>query len=315
MNHAYLCLSPWFILLNDTVVDFSIETKPQNLQSHYSRVKYKGDRLLDNFNATSTYPESPIQGRYATFLSLISSNTGKKKLRIYHSWKRWCMPADQLLVGKPRDYLTNYRGQALSPSYDLAPSPFPPPPSPVSELSLIFSLPAPVELRASLVLYNILTTLSVCAQILWNSSLWHPPHFGSILFDESLEEDDIFSYPFGIYCFRHNLKMRIELVGEHYKVTKAWCMPYLKLFVPFRPIGEINCMGKMIAEPACDLQIFSCVDRHPQPPLAHRLNIEIDLQSLFGLHGHSCTHWLRHRTPPPPPLFRLIYEGAIGRPR
>jgi hypothetical protein len=30
-----------------------------------------------------------------------------------------------------------------------------------------------------------------------------------------------------------------------------------------------------------------------------RLNMELDLQSLFGLDVHSCTHWLRHRTPPP----------------
>ncbi len=35
----------------------------------------------------------------------------------------------------------------------------------------------------------------------------------------------------------------------------------------------------------------------------HRLNMEVDLQCLFGLHVHSCTHWLRTRntTPPPPP--------------
>jgi len=43
----------------------------------------------------------------------------------------------------------------------------------------------------------------------------------------------------------------------------------------------------------------------------HRLNMELDLQSLFGLHVHSCTHWpLRH-----PHFFGLIYEGAIGQPR
>ncbi len=41
----------------------------------------------------------------------------------------------------------------------------------------------------------------------------------------------------------------------------------------------------------------------------HRLNIELDLQSLFGLHVHSCTHWLRPRNPPPPP----INERAIGQ--
>jgi hypothetical protein len=36
-------------------------------------------------------------------------------------------------------------------------------------------------------------------------------------------------------------------------------------------------------------------------PPNYRLNMELDLQSLFGLHVHSCTHWLRHRTPPHPP--------------
>jgi hypothetical protein len=66
-----------------------------------------------------------------------------------------------------------------------------------------------------------------------------------------------------------------------------------------------------------------------------------DLQSLFGLHVHSCSHWVRPRNPPPPPriwapvysctqwlrlrnpslplppAFGLIYEGAIaiGQPR
>jgi hypothetical protein len=48
----------------------------------------------------------------------------------------------------------------------------------------------------------------------------------------------------------------------------------------------------------------------------HRLNIELDLQSLFGLHVHSCTHWL-HETPSisTTPAFGLIYESAIGQPR
>ncbi len=33
----------------------------------------------------------------------------------------------------------------------------------------------------------------------------------------------------------------------------------------------------------------------------HRLNMELDLQSLVRLHVHSCTHWLRPRNLPPPP--------------
>jgi hypothetical protein len=50
----------------------------------------------------------------------------------------------------------------------------------------------------------------------------------------------------------------------------------------------------------------------------HRSNMELDLQSLFGL---PCTgtysSWLRPRNSPPPlsPAFGLIYEGAIGQPR
>ncbi len=43
------------------------------------------------------------------------------------------------------------------------------------------------------------------------------------------------------------------------------------------------------------------------PEQWHRLNIELDLQNLFGLNVHSCTHWLRaHKSPPPE--FGLIYD-------
>ncbi len=38
----------------------------------------------------------------------------------------------------------------------------------------------------------------------------------------------------------------------------------------------------------------------------HRLNMELDLQSLFGLHVHSCTHLLRSRTPSPPRIWAHI---------
>jgi hypothetical protein len=48
---------------------------------------------------------------------------------------------------------------------------------------------------------------------------------------------------------------------------------------------------------------------------SHRLNMKLDLQSLFGLHGHSCTHWLwlRPRNPPapPPPQHLGSYTSAI----
>jgi hypothetical protein len=42
----------------------------------------------------------------------------------------------------------------------------------------------------------------------------------------------------------------------------------------------------------------------------HRLNMELDLRSLFVLLLYSFTHWLRPRNSPPPLAFGLIYEGA-----
>ncbi len=44
----------------------------------------------------------------------------------------------------------------------------------------------------------------------------------------------------------------------------------------------------------------------------HMLNMELDLQSLFGLHVHSCTHWLYPRTLP---RFRAHLRGRHGQPR
>ncbi len=44
-----------------------------------------------------------------------------------------------------------------------------------------------------------------------------------------------------------------------------------------------------------------------------RFNMELDLQSLTGLHANSCTHWLHDTSLPP--AFGLIYKGAIGQPR
>jgi hypothetical protein len=50
-----------------------------------------------------------------------------------------------------------------------------------------------------------------------------------------------------------------------------------------------------------------------------RLNMELDLQSLFLLHVHSCTHWLRPRNSPLPPhlgsytraLFVISYSPMV----
>ncbi len=39
--------------------------------------------------------------------------------------------------------------------------------------------------------------------------------------------------------------------------------------------------------------------------------MELDLQSLFGLHVHSCTHWLRSSRPPPFPPHLGSYTRAL----
>ncbi len=51
------------------------------------------------------------------------------------------------------------------------------------------------------------------------------------------------------------------------------------------------------------------------PCLQHRKNMELDLQSFFGLHVHSCTHWLRPRMQPsrPPPIPPHLDSYTIGR--
>jgi hypothetical protein len=41
--------------------------------------------------------------------------------------------------------------------------------------------------------------------------------------------------------------------------------------------------------------------------------MDLDLQSLFGLHVHSCTHWLRPRNFPPPPPSPRIWAHIRGR--
>ncbi len=52
--------------------------------------------------------------------------------------------------------------------------------------------------------------------------------------------------------------------------------------------------------------------------VSHRLNMEVDLQSLFGLHVtwcalHSCAHWLSPRNPPIPPYTRALLVSKDRR--
>jgi hypothetical protein len=48
----------------------------------------------------------------------------------------------------------------------------------------------------------------------------------------------------------------------------------------------------------------------------HRLNMELDLQSLFGLHVRrymQYTQWMKPCNSPHPSAFGLINKGAIGQ--
>ncbi len=50
----------------------------------------------------------------------------------------------------------------------------------------------------------------------------------------------------------------------------------------------------------------------------HKLNMEVDLQSLFGLRVPWCAKLYslaEPRNSPPPPAFGLVFEGAIGQQR
>jgi hypothetical protein len=53
--------------------------------------------------------------------------------------------------------------------------------------------------------------------------------------------------------------------------------------------------------------------------LYHRLNVELDLQTLFGLHVHTAQLYSFSLAETPPPFPRIwaytVYEGAIGQPR
>jgi hypothetical protein len=67
-----------------------------------------------------------------------------------------------------------------------------------------------------------------------------------------------------------------------------------------------HCQIKMLDVVFLDIGVTFTIVQRPH----YRLN---KVWSWYGLHVHSCTLWLRPRTPPP--AFGLIYEGAIGQPR
>jgi hypothetical protein len=46
-------------------------------------------------------------------------------------------------------------------------------------------------------------------------------------------------------------------------------------------------------------------------PYTCRLIMELDLQSLFGLHVYSCTHWLSTRNSPSPRIWAYIHGQLV----
>ncbi len=65
-------------------------------------------------------------------------------------------------------------------------------------------------------------------------------------------------------------------------------------------------------QPDTRLRVTWCSSQAIRSPpcTPYGLNMEVYLGSM-SRDGHSCTHWLRHRNPPPPlsPALGLIYEG------
>ncbi len=111
------------------------------------------------------------------------------------------------------------------------------------------------------------------------------------------------------YCILHSVIMYI-LVADIFSTLKSLPFTGMRnqinnyLYAAFLIIEEIFEYFFDNKSNICRLEIIT-----------HRSNIQLDHQSLFGLHVYSCTtttDWLR---PPPPHAFGLIYEGAIGQPR
>jgi len=63
--------------------------------------------------------------------------------------------------------------------------------------------------------------------------------------------------------------------------------------------------------PRRDLRLITLYMRR----LRHRLNMEVDLQSLFGLHVTLCAQLYSLAETPHPPSLGHVYEGAIGQQR
>ncbi len=98
-----------------------------------------------------------------------------------------------------------------------------------------------------------------------------------------------------------------------------WALEEQAQFCMLAFLPQKNCTEHQAILPSKKVEILTC---HPKqddivkkPYLTTlagqpQVNMELDLQSLFGLHEHSCAHWLRPRNLPHPPAFGLRSEGG-----
>jgi hypothetical protein len=77
------------------------------------------------------------------------------------------------------------------------------------------------------------------------------------------------------------------------------CLAHLEKFLEKKELSALERQNGVIEVPRKKTVIRYCYFKY-LVHVHHRLNIELDLQSLFGLHVYSCPHWLRPRNPVPP---------------
>ncbi len=86
---------------------------------------------------------------------------------------------------------------------------------------------------------------------------------------------------------------------ETVEATEFYCSKGLNRYFSFIPVRNVFSAPTREVRPRKMLygndSVVCPQVRFKKYVLPHLLNIELDRQSLFGLHVHSCSHWLRPR--------------------
>jgi hypothetical protein len=114
-------------------------------------------------------------------------------------------------------------------------------------------------------------------------------------------------------CDFHLLRLLVMLgssgnINEHARLK----MPTCRVDVSFPVSGSVSCLKLHYPSLVVCGHFDGSLSSH-QVSSNHWLNMELYLQSLFGLRVHSCTHWLRPRNPPPPPPPAFGHIHIRGR--